>query len=304
MSAIGELHKLETADGKMLVLPSDDVLFLAYGNYGNSEINFVTRRGYQQHGVTEVGYTLGTRAISIDLYMQPGCTRQEYWDNRQLLLNFLRPNRNGPLTLTLRQPNGAERAIIVRADPGLMFPGNQQSNNDWDIQEPIEFIAFDPIWFDPTEVSSDLAGVIAAQLVFPITFDDKNIFFGESGLTFQAAITYTGTWETYPKFTISGPYTSVKITHVQTGVVITLNVAITSGKQRILDLTPGAQSLVDRNGVNKFGELGPLSNLVDFNIRPDPETAGGLNTIKVELIGGIGGDSGVTLAYKTRYIAI
>ena len=96
----------------------------------------------------------------------------------------------------------------------------------------------------------------------------------------------------------------MKITHVQTGVVITLNVAITAGKQRILDLTPGAQSLVDGSGANKFSELGPLSNLVDFNVRPDPEAAGGVNTIKVELIGGLDGTSSVTLEYKTRYIAI
>lgn len=304
MSAIGELHKLETADGRVLVLPSDDVLFLAWGNYGQSAIEFTTRRGYKQHGVTEVSYQLGTRNISVELYMAPDCTRQQYWDNRHLLLDFLRPNRGGPLTLTLRQPDGAERAIVVRADPGLTFPADQQSDNSWAINEPIEFIAFDPIWFDPETVSSNLSGANSAYLVFPITFDDGNIIFGQSGLVFEAAITYRGTWETFPTIEINGPYTQVNITHEQTGTIITLNVAIGSGAKRILDLTPGAQSLVDGSGNNKFSDLGPLSNLVDFNIRPAPEVPGGVNTISVELIGGLAGVSGVTLAYQTRYIAI
>lgn len=302
IDAIGELHELETADGNKLVLPGGDRAFLAYGGYGAPPVNYITRRGYKQHGLTEVDYLLDARNVSITLWQNKACSRQEYWDNRYALHEFLRPNRGGALRMTLRQPDGSLRALYVRANPGLTFPS--PADNSWMINEPLEFVAFDPIWFDPAAVVSVVPGITADQLVFPITFDVSNIIFGESGLLFESAITYTGSWQTFPVITLTGPYTSATIRHIEQDLIITLNVPIMSGQSRTLDLTPGNQSLVDGSGANQFGDLGPLSNLVNFSIVPAPEAPGGVNTIRITLFGAIAGLSTVTLTYNTRYFAL
>lgn len=301
-NAIGELHELETADGKKLVLPGGDVAFLAYGNYGAPPTEFITRRGYKQDGVTEIDYLLNTRNLSVTIWQASACSRQEYWDNRHALHEFLRPNRGGPLKFTLRQPDGSLRSLYVRADPGLILPA--PGDNSWLIQEPIEFIAFDPVWFEPDTVVTNVTSSISEQLVFPITFDNANIIFGESGLLFIDAVTYTGTWESYPTITITGPYTAVTVRHLERQIVLTLSVAILANETRVLTLTPGSQSLVDGMGNNKFSELGPLSNLVNFSILPEPEVVNGLNTLRVNLTGGVAGQSSVTIAYNRRYFAL
>lgn len=296
---IGELHELLTADGNKLVLPGGDKAFLAYGGYGAPPIQYITRRGYRQHGQTEVDYQLDARSFSVQLWQQNACSRQEYWDNRYALQEFLRPNRGGQIQFTLRQPDGSLRSLMVRANPGLIF--NAPSDNSWGINEPLEFTAFDPIWFDPSIVSLSVVSEISSHLVFPITFP---IQFGTSGLQFNQAIVYAGSWRTYPTITITGPYQSATLRHAEQDVLITLNVAILAGQSRILDLTPGQQRITDGAGVNHFGDLGPLSNLIDFCLLPDPELSGGVNSIEIILNRGIAGQSSVTLAYQTRYFAL
>lgn len=297
----GDLYKIETYDGNYFYANDEVIQFLTIGNFGAPDTEFVTRRGYKQHGATEVEVLLNPRTISLELKRNPACSRQEYWDNRLALHEFLRPNRNGPITLTLRQPDGAMRSIVVRADPGLEFPPLGTDTNHWDVRESLDFIAFDPLWFDPAAVVFDDAATTDTQLVFPITFP---IIFGLSGVFFSTGtFTYTGTWKTYPTMTLTGPYTRATITNVTTGISIVLNVAIGAGEQRIITLTPGDQSIIDAFGVNRFSDLSPGSNLIDFNIRPDPEVPGGIQTISAGFVDGTG-DSAFELEFNNRYFAL
>ncbi len=301
MSQSGDVLNIETADGLSLFVPDGVVFVLSQGNYGAPPTQFQTRRGYRQIGETELDYTLDPRNITLTLKRNPACTRQEYWDNRAELHEFLRPNRNGPLTLTIRQPDGNRRSLVVRADPGLEFPPEPPDENHWDVQEVLDFIAFDPIWFDPAETVFAPAASTDTDLVFPITFP---IVFGVSGVLFSTGLfTYSGTWKTYPTMTLTGPYTRVTITNIQSVIALTMNVAIGVGEQRIITLTPGNQSIVDANGVNRFSELGPGSNLIDFNIRPDPEVVDGKQEIRAEFTDGTG-SSAFRLEFNTRHFAI
>lgn len=298
---LGEVHKLETFDGKVLIFPTDDELrFLAYGSYGAPSTNFITRRGYRQDGVTEIDYTLDTRPLTIRLFRLHCEDRQEYWDQRAELLNFLRPNRNGPMTLTLIEPGGEQRSIIIRANPGLLMPISI-SDNSWNIEEDVEFIAFNPIWFDPATPAIQMTAAQTVDLVFPITFP---IMFGPSGYALATGvINYTGTWKSYPVITITGPYTTAYFTNLQTNVSIGLTVAIGAGAQRIIDLTPGSQSITDASGNNRFSDLAPFSDLINFNLRPDPEVANGQQEILASLFGGTS-DSAVLFDYENRYFGI
>lgn len=298
---VGDVLQITTYDGNNLVLINQEVKLLAYGNLGASPTQFITRRGYRQNGATEVDFLLQPRTITVELWHSPACDRQTYWDTRQELHNFLRPNRNGPLTFTLQTPDGEERSITVRADPGLVFP-SQNNNNNWNIQEQMDFVAYDPTFFDSAQTVMALSSITQTQLIFPITFP---ITFGTSDVFLTTGtITYLGTWKTYPLITLTGPYTRANIQHVGLGINISLSTAILQGETRIIDLTPGAQSIVDGSGVNKFSDLGTGSDLVDFAIYPDPEVAGGLQTITAQLVDGVAGISTASIAYYDRYFGL
>jgi hypothetical protein len=297
---LGDLIHIATADGNELFFGDDDFRLLTYGGFGAANTQFITRRGYKQNGSTEIDYLLQPRTITVEMWHSPACDRQTYWDNRAAFHDFLRPNRNGPITFTLRTPNGNLRSIIVRADPGLTFQG-QSGNNNWNIQEQMDFIAFDPLFFNSAQVVNTLSSAVQTQLVFPITF---SISFGTSDVFLTTGtITYLGTWKSYPIITLTGPYTRAVINQ-ETGVTIFMSVAIAAGEQRIIDLTPGAQSITDGSGNNKFSDLGAGSNLIDFAILPDPEAADGIQEITIQLVGGTGGVSGASLSYYERYFAL
>jgi hypothetical protein len=298
---LGDVIHIETADGNALFFADPDFKLLAYGNLGAPPTNYITRQGYKQNGVTEVDFLLQSRSISVELWRSPACDRQTYWDNRAAVHEFLRPNRNGPLTFTIRTPNGDLRSIIVRADPGMVFPP-QSNNNNWNLQESFDFIAFDPTFFNSAQSVIALSAASQLQLIFPITFP---ITFGTSDefLT-TGSITYAGTWKSYPIITLTGPYTRAVIVNVTTGVSIFMSVAIAAGEQRIIDLTPGSQSITDANGDNKFSDLGVGTNLIDFAILPDPEVAGGVQEITIQLVDGVGGQSAASLSYYERFFAL
>jgi hypothetical protein len=298
---LGDVIHISTFDGLELFFTDGDFRLSAYGNLGAAPTQFITRRGYRQNGSTEVDLLLTERTISIEIVRSAECDRQTYWDNRSALHEFLRPNRNGPITFTLRTPNGDLRSIIVRADPGATFP-SAPNDNSWLIDAPMDFIAFNPLFFNSAQASIALSSSVQTELVFPITFP---ISFGTSGVYLTTgSITYLGTWKSYPIITLTGPYTRAVMTNQQTGVVIYLSVAILAGEQRIIDLTPGAQSIIDQNGDNKFSDLGAGSNLIDFAILPDPEVAGGIQEITIQLVDGVNGTSSASIAYYEWYFAL
>ena len=83
-------------------------------------------------------------------------------------------------------------------------------------------------------------------------------------------IEYKGSWHTYPKITLTGPYSGVTIANTGTGAKFSLVVGIPSGAKRIIayDIDNLAWSIKDENGMDKFYESSPDSNFVNFNIQP------------------------------------
>lgn len=295
----GDVLSLTTFDGNVLQFDTEAIAVKAYGSFGAPPTEFQTRRGYKQDGATEVGYTLAPRTVSLSIHQVGACDRQLYWDNRYALHEFLRPNRNGPITLTLVTPNGDMRSLIIRAEPGLILP--PVSSNNWDVDEDLDFIAFDPIWFATGATEIALTAETQVQLIFPITFP---ITFGTSDRWLTTGVlAYGGSWKSYPTITLTGPYTRVQIKNTTTNAIINLNTAIIAGETRIINLTPGAQSITDGSGNNRFSELGPGSDLINFNLRPAPEVTNGEQTITAQFVNGTV-DSTMTLTYFERFFAI
>lgn len=295
-----DIHILEAFDGKGLVVPSEDYAMISYGDFGAPPVNFITRRGYKQTGDTFLDFTVGRRAITLELNRANCDDRAQYWAFRADLHNLLRQNRGGLMTYTLLQPGDVKRSLRVYPDPGMTFPPSQGDN--WEIRESVRFVAFDPIWFDPDAADLTLSGIVGADLVFPITFP---IAFGPSGVNFSTGlIAYPGTWVSYPTFVLTGPYDWVNIQNVQTQVSIGLSVPVGAGETRTIVLTPGDQSVTDQGGSNRFSDLAPDSNLIGFNIRPAPLVTNGQQEIAVQMQGGVMGQSGATIMYSNRYLAI
>jgi hypothetical protein len=205
------------------------------------------------------------------------------------------------MTLTVIRSDGSKRAITVRPDPGLVLPESADREAGWFVDEQIKFVAFDPVWYDPAQNVKLIAVAAQQNLVFPITFP---IQFGTNGLLYTTTITYTGSWYEWPTITLVGPYDSATITNVTTGVTIYLTVPLASGNTRIFNTRPGQISVTDAAGNNYFSEVGPSSDIVDFNLRPAPEVAGGQNVINVVLLHGTNGVSSTTFSYYNRYLAI
>lgn len=297
---LGDLISLTTYDGERRYIPSGGLRILAYGNFGAPPVEWITSRGYRQHGATVLDFFTQPRTVTLELYQTGACGRQQYWDSRAELINLLRPNRGGPLKLTVRTSNGNQRALYVRPDPGLTLPPVEPTVNNWAVQEAIDLIAHDPIWFDPESVDLVTEGTIGDDLIFPITFP---IAFGLSGLRFIFNQVYRGTWESFPIFEIDGPYDSALFINEATGARFQLMLPISSGERRIVDLTPGRQSVTDSMGINRFGELAPNSNLVQFSLQPDPIVPGGAQQIHV-ILSGATADTRVTIHYFERYFGI
>lgn len=300
----GDLHSLQTADGNIFVFPDEASRFLVYIGYGAPPIEYVTRRGYKQHGTTKLDQLLQPRQLTIDFWRKPACDRATYWANRAALHDMLRPNRGGSILMTLIWPDGTKRAIYLDSDPGAQFNTSQVDDNNWEINEALEFTAFNPVWFNADQTVLAVAQDTDQQLVFPITFP---IHFGPGGLVYTTTINYVGNWLSYPILTITGPYDNVTITHEDTGAVITLIVPILAGESRIIDLTPGAVSVVDGNGDDKFSDLGAGTDFVDFAIKaagiPPDGLPNGINTISAAIVGS-GNAATFTISYSEKYYAI
>lgn len=310
-----ELHRIVTADGITYLLnPNNSARWLLSatpGGWGLPPIDWQRDTVYKGQGQIEMGYKLDIRRFSLEVGAQ-GCSRDELWEIRQNLLEAIRPNRNGQLTFIFRKPDFTEYAIVARAvsDP---FTGSSPDEwFEWGYQGGIDFEAVNPVWYTPTQVT--VAGSVPAQLdlVFPITFDDDGIVFGDSDLVEQAVISYTGTWMSYPVITVTGPATNILLYHVEKQVSLIWTGTLLAGLTLTFNLqqnydTQGffeGWTITDSNGVNQNQYLDYLSNLLDFAIYPGSELGNtGTNTIRLSALE-TDSNTALSVAYNTRYIGI
>jgi hypothetical protein len=163
--------------------------------------------------------------------------------------------------------------------------------------EVLRLIAYDPVAFDPAEVTATFTITLDAGLIFPITFP---ITFGAGEVDDTLAITYPGTWLSFPIFTIVGPIQTPRIDNNTTGEKIEFTIDIAPGRTVTIDLTENAKTVVDDLGNNLIGGITSDSDLATFHLAPDPEAAGGVNTLRLRGDNPTG-STDVSLAYFNRY---
>lgn len=302
----GAADIIKTYDGKSLDLRLPGLNAVLSGNgYGIPEINYQTQRGYKQHGETLLGWRAQPRKIILTVQVA-GRNYEAYLSSRQQLWDFLRPNRGGALTLRKVFRDGTTRDIDAWFSGG--GDGSDSPENPIITSETmsLEFQAFDPSFYDPLVKTAAMGASAPAGLIFPAAFGAIE---GQGGWVFRSeaeigavSATYNGTWYSWPIITLTGPYDWVRLTNLTTGAIINLTVAKVTGETVVLDLTPGAQTVKDGNGVDIFDNLQD-ANLIDFYLSPDPEAAGGVNSIRFEAANSTVATT-ISVQYFERYEAL
>ncbi len=306
---IGEVEQIITPDGEVYSLEDGAMRAITQiGGRGMPGVEYDNFRGYQQPYPVVTGWTLEPRSVTLKLVLN-ATSREDYWLHRSELIQALRFNRGGPFTLRHIRADGTRRDLYCLPESSPVFP---EDVTGWDSYElEISLVAFDPLFKDTELTQHTTTFNLIDELVFPITFP---IMFKPETYSGNIEITYTGTFVAYPVIEISGPYSTLSLTHLQTQAYLGLTVAIETGETRIIDLTPREQSITDgtdNSDNDKFGELEmPESNLITFNLRPKGTAwrnspfagvAGGLNQIWLQATG-ISDDTQISFRYRQQYL--
>jgi hypothetical protein len=286
------------------VFRMDGSLFvLSAGNFGAPPTSYQTRKRYQATGESVLGYQISPRLLSFNLYNPTEERRSDYWAARAEVLAFIRSNR-GRLTLTIGFANGNKRSIYVRPDSGLEFapPEPDEGLQDY-FDQAINLIAHDPIWFDPSAASVSPVAATNEEMAIPTMVPTP---IGSSGDYFDTgALSYPGTWETYPRIVLDGPFNTATLRCIFMNATIQILSPCATGDSRIITLNPDELSVVDSEGNSKVTELSVDSNLMDFKIVPESELgAGESQSILCIMTGAVPGTSAFTLEYNERYYGI
>lgn len=282
-----------------------DRFMLSITGQGIPPVEHITQRGPFQHGETWLDYRLRPRTIRLIHQRVAGPTRTDFWSVRADMLNKIRLNRHatapgGVLRKTLE--DGSLRDIDVIINSGLTLDqGEHPSKGCYHVRDMIEFVAHDPTFYDPTDLTTSWVSPVFTDLVFPITFP---ITFGGGGIDEAKDITYTGTWPAYPTIVITGPFSGPVITNQTTNEWLALEYEVDPGEIITIVTAFGRKSVTNNVGTNLIGALTTDSDLSTFHLEPAPAASGGVNSIKVQ---GVSPDSNVTvveLTYNTRYIGI
>jgi len=310
-----EFDQIITADGITFDLNDawDRWLFSISGE-GMPPIRWITDSGPFQDGDTVRDYRLRPRVLQYQMRWGPSCSRQEYWENRRLMLEMVRPNRSttgerfGQVRLVKTLPIGTDGPqklylnAVVESGPAFK-PRDVARWDEWALNETIRFIANDPIWTADEGKSESAIFEQAYELVFPITFDADNIIFSGDNLEEDLNCITLGTYTVYPTIILTGPMTNPTIENLTTGESISLAYVLPAGRVITIDLAYGQKTVIDDLGTNLIGTVTPDSELADFHLAPNPEATGGLNIVKVSA-NGLETDSEFEITWHDKFIGI
>lgn len=303
---LGEVEQIITYDGAVYTLGDGfDQAVLSVGGRGMPGASYQTVQGYRQPFPTVRGYQIEPRAVALTLFTVAE-RRADYWAARRALVEALRFNRGGPLTLRHIRADGTARDLLCYPDGSPDW----DDESAWDAWETeIALVAHAPLFQDaaPTSLRLDQAGgALMFPMAFPIAFEG---FYSAISID----VSYTGDFPAWPLIEVDGPYTTLRLVNESTGAVVGLAGATALGEKRFLDLTPGRQSLVDGDGVSRWGELWmPDSVLMAFNLRPAGAPGltpifegvpGGVNRVKAVVTGRTEATA-VQIHYRQQYFSL
>lgn len=310
-----EFTKYISPDGRVYNFDDGlDKFLISREGFGIPSFNYITERGPYQHGETVLDYRLSPRIVQLVHRVRGDC-RDDFWANRAELLNSLRMNRqsSGEMNTGILRTvldDGTKRDLNVLLAKGIPF--SARDTGSWDensLTEMIRFIAFDPVLFDPNELTVTFALSVVDHLVFPVSFvhascpSCEDMLFGMSSIDETHNISYYGTWLSYPTLVLTGPMQKPSIINVTTDEKLELDYDVSVGETVTISLAYGNKTILNGSGVNLIGSLTTDSDLATFHIAPSPEALNGINALRV-VFGGATAASTIYFTYFTKYIGI
>lgn len=294
----GEADYLIVPGGAIYPLRAGGQQVMAVSGLGEIGVEYQTTRGYNQHGMTVLGWRLTPRSISFQM-SHAVKDRRAFWQAREDLIAALRPYVGREITYRKVLPSGARRDIRgwLREGPGLEEQDDRSFAATFTLECP------DPSFYDPTEQAVALSGSAPQALAFPFTFyrnDSQDTagdgFYFDRASVARGTVAYSGTWRAYPAIEIDGPYQWLRIDNTTSGAFLTLSVALAAGRTLTIDLTPGAQSITDDLGNDRLNDRS-AGSFIDWYLEA------GANAIAASGQG-TSSSTEVRLRFYNRYIAL
>ena len=266
--------------------------------WGMAPVRRITDRGPLQHGDSDIDFRLEPRVGMLKLLAR-GASASGYWDLRSTLLRIFRPS-NTAIKLTWGLDNGTQRQIDVYYAGDLSFGSDERLG--YNQTAVVQLRASDPTYYDPTvQNAAFTTGGGSGGFVVPVVVP---VGVGASTVNSSQVIAYPGTWMTFPIVTIVGPITNPVVYNDSTGDKLDFTgITIIAGDSYTIDCRSGYKTVTNAAGTNKIADLTDDSDLQTFSLQPDPDVAGGNNTIRVTG-SGANASTAINVVYYVRYIGI
>jgi hypothetical protein len=274
---------------------------LSHEGFGTPPIDYVADRSPFQHGDTVRSFFLTPRSIQL-IVLHNFCSRAEYWQGREDILDLLRPGfgtdpvQAGKLLYYLPGKKKRQIDVLIESGPGFT---PQEGWREWSFTEALRFVAHDPTWYDPDAYAETLLyHAPALNLIFPITFP---IVFDETA-GIRTFVVYKGTWISYPSIDVVGPVTGFNLVNLVTGTNIGLSAPVPDGVTVTFNLQ-GIKTVTGTDGQNWLNRVTPDSDLSAFALVPPPFAPEGVNEFSLSGTG-TSPHSRVVVRYNDRYFGI
>lgn len=274
---------------------SSAVYMVGAVNWGMAPSHRITQRGPFQDGDTDVDFRLDPRVLSIP-FVAPANDADESFAVRNALLQVFKPG-NDTWQLQVTYSGVQTRVIDVKSVGGLTMDTDAK---DFTVRGVIQLRAADPVWADRYVTVVNLtASVFGTPTPYPKPYP---VPYGAGSVNNIVSINYVGSWVSYPTIQCIGPATDLTIVD-GLGNLIVFDDIIPTGQTWTINLSYGAKTVIDQNGVNQFAALNINSDIVNWGIFPDPAVLNGVNTISVSATDTTT-DTKVSLFYSSRYIGV
>lgn len=264
---------------------------------GAAEVRRLAQRGPMQHGVSDVGFRLEARELSMVLVFDAGSAALAD-AQRDALWAMLRPTDEA-MALRCTRDDGSIRQVDVHVS-GMVDAPARAGERELGIQRVgVRFVAANPIWYEPTqrhvtfETSSAGLAVPMAVPMVGAAFVAMNIV---------TALVYAGSFDEYPVITLTGPMTDAVLTNETSGDALDFTgTTIAAGDSYTIDLRYGYKTVTEDDGTNRLATLTNDSDLATWRLLAAPAAAGGVNNVRFVCDDATGATS-VVLSYYRRYM--
>lgn len=303
-----EFNTYITPDGVEFVLQDYGIrAIMSIDGEGAPPVDYTSQKGIFQDGETLQAATLTPRIVSLEFY-RSGYDDDDYQQARSNLIDVMRHNRGSGATISrgrLRRyyKDGQIRDLFCLPEKGPNLDREFQKGNRFNVLDKIKMIAHDPTYWDglQTTVNIDL-GTADDNMAIPMNIP---LYIGGSQVNVSPNVNYSGTYHTFPTFTLTGPMNRFYAKNVATGDYIDFRYQIPVGKSVTINLEYGQKTAIDSDGIHRLGSITRDSSPESLSIVPHARAINGVNQFNFIVTGiNVANGSTAQMKYYRRFTGI